>query len=159
MQRQQSAFTLVELLIVVIIMGILAATIIPQFTEASDKTRAGTASYIVKGVQRQLSVKKAELGYFPAEIDPTWFEGSVLPTNPFFPNAETTFEIVDRPNLTHPRNKVNSSLGAFWYNRANGIVRARVSAQETNSGTLELYKEVHGSRIEHLGDTKEPDSK
>ncbi|MFP4355633.1 MAG: prepilin-type N-terminal cleavage/methylation domain-containing protein, partial [Phycisphaerae bacterium] len=34
MTRKQNAFTLVEILIVVIILGILAAIVIPQFTSA-----------------------------------------------------------------------------------------------------------------------------
>ena len=44
----KKAFTLIEILIVVVILGILAAIVIPQFTKASDDAQAGN-------VQTQLS--------------------------------------------------------------------------------------------------------
>ena len=37
MKAKRSGFTLVEILIVVVILGILAAIVIPQFTEASTE--------------------------------------------------------------------------------------------------------------------------
>lgn len=44
----KKAFTLIEILIVVVILGILAAIVIPQFTKASDDAQAGN-------IQTQLS--------------------------------------------------------------------------------------------------------
>jgi prepilin-type N-terminal cleavage/methylation domain-containing protein len=39
MKTKRSGFTLVEILIVVVILGILAAIVIPQFTEASTEAK------------------------------------------------------------------------------------------------------------------------
>jgi prepilin-type N-terminal cleavage/methylation domain-containing protein len=41
---RKNVFTLVEILIVVIILGILAAIVIPQFTEASKNARAAATT-------------------------------------------------------------------------------------------------------------------
>ena len=41
---RRSAFTLIEVLIVVVIMAILAATIIPQFTDSTKDAKASTAT-------------------------------------------------------------------------------------------------------------------
>ena len=58
--RNRSAFTLVEILIVVIILGILAAIVIPQFTNASEDAKASSVSSIVQTVQGQLELFKVQ---------------------------------------------------------------------------------------------------
>ncbi|MCK4658651.1 MAG: prepilin-type N-terminal cleavage/methylation domain-containing protein [Phycisphaerae bacterium] len=147
------SFTLVEVLIVVIILGILAAAIIPQFTEAADDTRANTAAIIVKSIQRQLSVKKAQTGTWPTTIDATWFEGNTLPRNPFYPDAATTFQVINSATALHPSNKTNPAYGAFWYNRGNGLIRARVLPGVDNAETIATYNTVNGTSITVLNQT------
>jgi len=49
MNRQLKAFTLVEILIVVVILGILAAIVVPQFASAtSDAQKATVADQVAK---------------------------------------------------------------------------------------------------------------
>ena len=149
------AFTLVEVLIVVIILGILAAAIIPQFTEAADDTRANTGAIIVKSMQRQLSVKKAKTGSWPTTVDATWFEGGMLPVNPFFSDVTTVVQVATGATRLHPSNKTNpgGSNYVFWYNRTNGIIRARVLPGTTTADTIATYNTVNGCRITSLSQT------
>jgi general secretion pathway protein G len=56
----KSAFTLVEILIVVIILGILAAIVIPQFTEASNDARTSALSNDLQTVRSQLELYKVQ---------------------------------------------------------------------------------------------------
>lgn len=55
-RNTSSAFTLVEVLIVVVILGILAAAVVPQFTNAtSDAQRNATRDQLIK-IRRALDV-------------------------------------------------------------------------------------------------------
>jgi len=148
------AFTLIEVLIVVIILGILAAAIIPQFSEAADDGRANTAAMVVRGIQRQITVKRAQTGSWPANIDATWFEGGTLPTNPLDPDATSFCNIADDVALLHPGTKTIHVAGAFWYNKANGIIRARVTAGASTAETIALYNTVNATKVTSLSQTK-----
>ena len=53
-------FTLVEILIVVIILGILAAIVIPQFTQASDDARQSSLTSDLQTVRSQLELFKVQ---------------------------------------------------------------------------------------------------
>ncbi len=62
----RKAFTLVEILIVVIILGILAAIVIPQFTEASNDARASALASDLQSVRAQIELYKMQhLGSLP----------------------------------------------------------------------------------------------
>jgi len=61
-------FTLVEILIVVIILGILAAIVIPQFTEASSEARVSNLMTNLQTIRSQLLLYKTQhLEHYPAD--------------------------------------------------------------------------------------------
>ena len=60
MSRKRSGFTLVEILIVVIILGILAAIIIPQFTDASSEARESTLTSNLQILRSQIGLYKIQ---------------------------------------------------------------------------------------------------
>lgn len=152
MQRHK-AFTLVEVLIVVIILGILAAVIVPQFTSAADEGRANASALTVRGIMRKLSEQKARNASFPASITADMFEGEQLPINPYDPDATTVFDVVTNAQK-HPANKlVGGSRAPFWYNSTNGIVRARVAEGADDAETLATYNAANSCNITALDQT------
>ncbi len=53
---KNKGFTLVEILIVVVILGILAAIVIPQFTQASESARASSLKSQLQTIRSQLEL-------------------------------------------------------------------------------------------------------
>jgi general secretion pathway protein G len=59
-RRASRGFTLVEILIVVIILGILAAIVIPQFTNASNDARKGNVLAQLQTLRAQIQLYKLQ---------------------------------------------------------------------------------------------------
>ncbi|MCH8217687.1 MAG: prepilin-type N-terminal cleavage/methylation domain-containing protein [Planctomycetes bacterium] len=58
--KARNGFTLVEILIVVVILGILAAIVIPQFTEASNEARTSSLVSDLQTVRSQIELFKIQ---------------------------------------------------------------------------------------------------
>lgn len=57
--RRRSAFTLIEVLIVVIIMAVLAATIIPQFSSSTTDAKMSSLKFNLHTIRSQIELYKA----------------------------------------------------------------------------------------------------
>ena len=64
-RRTQRGFTLVELLIVVIILGILAAVAIPQFTSSTQDTKISALDTNLSNMRAAVELYKYEHGVYP----------------------------------------------------------------------------------------------
>jgi len=66
--RNSKGFTLIELMIVVVIIGILAAIAIPKFSEVSDRAKNAEAKPILKQICTLAGTHQAETGDAAADI-------------------------------------------------------------------------------------------
>jgi general secretion pathway protein G len=79
MNRTRRGFTLVEILIVVIILGILAAIVIPQFTEASNDARKNALLSDLQTARSQLELYKVQhLENYPDSNDANKFVNQMI---------------------------------------------------------------------------------
>src|SRR5690606_11713510 len=73
MNRVRKAFTLVEILIVVIILGILAAIVVPQFTSASEEAQLSNAQSQLQTIRNMIELYRVRNnGEYPDFITHGW---------------------------------------------------------------------------------------
>jgi general secretion pathway protein G len=67
MQRKhnQHGFTLIEIMVVVVILGILAAFVVPKLLSRPDEARITKAATDIKGIEQALGLFKLDNGFFP----------------------------------------------------------------------------------------------
>ena len=155
----QKGFTLVEILIVVIILGILAAIVIPQFTEASAEARVSSVMTNLQTIRSQLLLYKVQhLEVYPGSTTDADLFGEqmtqytdVSGTVNATPNASFPFGPYLQSVPANPLSGsgvvavVNNAATVFaapaadagwWFNMATGEFRANLTdARVTSDGT------------------------
>ena len=100
-RRAEQGFTLLELLVVLAIMGMLAAIIAPQVIKYLGTSRTQTAKVQIQNVMQGLELFRIDVGRYPTQQ-----EGLIALVNPT-PSA---------PNWNGPYLKKESALSDPWGN-------------------------------------------
>lgn len=136
-------FTLVEILIVVVILGILAAIVVPQFTNAANESRVGNVATQVSTIETQLELYAARNnGTYPDLVTDgeTWDDlvlagyFKAVPRNPFATGSggssvtpEPTASFTDDDG--NPISVIYRGTGGGWlYDRETGNIAAHAPA-------------------------------
>ena len=67
--RGQSGFTLIEVLLVVAILGILAAVVVGNFGQHGDNARIKATRASIAAIDTQISVYQLDTGRYPSSLD------------------------------------------------------------------------------------------
>ena len=142
--RQHSAgFTLIEVLIVVVIMAVLAATIIPQFSSSASDAKTSATKFNLQSLRSQIELYKLHhngtlptltAGGLPQLTSATDANGNVGTTGPSFPygpymvnglpmNSFTNSNTVTAIT-TSPPTAASGSNGGWLYNTTTGQIYA-----------------------------------
>ena len=120
--KKNGGFTLVEILIVVVILGILAAIVIPQFTQASTEAREASLASNLQTMRSQIELYKIQhsdvwpdvttLALFTADMCTQGADGfgpylQQIPVNPFATSATVT--------LTSGAGDGTPAAASHWY--------------------------------------------
>jgi len=121
--RVSKAFTLVEILIVVVILGILAAIVIPQFTNASSDAQIGNVETQLQTIRSQIELYRVRNNgtYPPLAAGDSWaaagmVNANYLRTAPVNPRTGTTTIVVSGD----PAAMVASGDAGWWYDDTTG---------------------------------------
>ncbi|WP_144634391.1 type II secretion system major pseudopilin GspG [Bordetella genomosp. 13] len=63
--RRQQGFTLIEIMVVVVIMGILAALVVPRVLDRPDQARQVAAKQDISGLMQALKLYRLDNGRYP----------------------------------------------------------------------------------------------
>jgi general secretion pathway protein G len=144
-------FTLVEILIVVVILGILAAIVVPQFSNASQSAKSSSTTSLLQSIRSQFEMFQVQHnGNYPT-LDGTWAimvnKSGSADTGP---GAGTASSLIYGPYLQQaPRNPfvataVNTAVNSSW----NGTALPATSAK---SETYGWYYQASTGRIAAAG--------
>jgi len=101
------AFTLVEILIVVVILGILAAIVIPQFTNASQEATVSSVESMLQTIRSQVELYRVKNNGVLPDLTADWDDlvtGDYLQSDPVNP-------IVGSSTISDDA----TTAGAGWY--------------------------------------------
>jgi hypothetical protein len=107
-----------------------------------------------------VETSKSEQGW-PSKIDPEWFDDAaprnfwVTGGRPWVEIAAEGQEQLMDPVVRAVDEHVGAELAEFWYNPANGNVRARVPSGASDRETLALYNKVNATSLDSLFETPE----
>lgn len=122
-------FTLIEILIVVVILGILAAIVIPQFTSASEEAKGSSVQSQLQTVRSQIELFNMKEGAYPDFQTNGWDE-MTNPMDESFDLLATTPYLQGAPRNAARRNATGIILGTAAVGAASGAGPATGEADD-----------------------------
>jgi general secretion pathway protein G len=131
MKAKKSGFTLVEVLIVVVILGILAAIVIPQFSEASTEAKFSSLITDLQTLRSQIELYKVQHNDTPptfanftaqmtGQTDITGAPGTDY--GPYMQKIATNQ--FNNKNVLDNTGTIGDNVGGWEYNETTGVINA-----------------------------------
>jgi MSHA pilin protein MshA len=129
---RQKGFTLIEIIVVMVILGILAVVAIPKFVDLTTQAKIAASQSALGAVRSTLSIKYAENAAtggaaYPAALVAADFANNKLPMNKL--NGNDGIGTV----AAAPGGTATSATNGFWYIVASGEAGAYSDGTEDTS--------------------------
>ena len=136
--RGRKGFTLVELAVVIIIIGILAAFAVPRFLDSVERSKAGEAfNYLsaVRSAQERYQVRQGTYADDISKLDIQMQEPKYFTVGT--PGAGSTSSLEDSWTLTMTRSGASGGYGAYTvvftdqgYDATNSTILAKINPMQ-----------------------------
>jgi len=119
-KHSESGFTLIELVIVIVILGILAAVAIPKYEDMREQARVATLKGQLGSIRSAIAIQYARNALngnatFPT-LDGTIFADGRVPKEP----VNNSLAVKTTPGI--------DNAGGWQYNSTTGVVKANLNA-------------------------------
>lgn len=113
--RKKMAFTLIELMIVIGIIGVLAAVAIPRFADALEKANLGATLGNMGAIKSAITVYYTSYAMLPEDLNPE--EPGLRTIMPEIPGVECRYPMLSSPygNQVTRGTSIPSGAGQGWY--------------------------------------------
>ena len=119
-KHSESGFTLIELVIVIVILGILASVAIPKYEDMREQARVATLKGQLGAIRSAIAIQYARNALNGSATFPT-LDGTI------FADGRVPKEPVNNSNTVKTSAGIDNA-GGWQYNSTTGVVKANLNA-------------------------------
>lgn len=116
----RNAFTLIELVMIIVILGILAAVAIPKYIDLQSDAQTAAEKGVVGGVRAGISTYFVDNKAWPTTLDSAASGSSASKTNPFFDTVLAQGGVTADWSKDAQGDYVGPASGEYRYNNTDG---------------------------------------